>query len=63
MRCRNCGEELRAEVDITEPGWVIFHECITRGATEKEVVERFERRSNDVANNGFNSTPPNGTAS
>lgn len=49
MRCRVCGEELRAEVAITEPGWIIFHECITRGATEKEVIEEFERRSNAPA--------------
>lgn len=44
MKCRNCGEELRAEPAITEPGWIIFHECIFKGATEKEVIENFARK-------------------
>jgi len=43
MKCRNCGKELKAEPAITEPGWVIFHECIFKGATEKEVIKNFAR--------------------
>ena len=58
MKCKYCGQVLRAEVAITEPGWIIFHECVIRGATEKEVIEEFERRSNGVANNVINPTAP-----
>ena len=41
MKCKNCGETLKAEVAITEQGWIIFHECITRGDTEEKVIENF----------------------
>ena len=49
--CPICGEILKAELAITEPGWIIFHECIIRGNTAQEVKELFEkarRRRNNV---------------
>ena len=43
MKCEICGTELRAEPAITEPGWVIFYECIIRGDTEQEVIDNYEK--------------------
>ena len=43
MKCEICGTELRAEPAITEPGWIIFHECIIRGDTEQEVIDNYEK--------------------
>jgi hypothetical protein len=43
MKCEICGTELRAELAITEPGWIIFHECIIRGDTEQEVIDNYEK--------------------
>ena len=43
MECEICGTELRAEPAITEPGWIIFHECIIRGDTEQEVIDNYEK--------------------
>jgi len=43
MKCEICGTELRAEPAITEPGLIIFHECIIRGDTEQEVIDNYEK--------------------
>ena len=43
MKCEICGLELRAEPAITEPGWVIFHECIVKGETKQEVIDNYEK--------------------
>jgi len=43
VKCEICGTELRAEPAITEPGWIIFHECIIRGDTEQEVIDNYEK--------------------
>jgi hypothetical protein len=53
MKCKNCGTELRAQLAITEKGWIIFHECIVRGDTEKEVIANFEQLQNTSSNSDY----------
>ena len=43
MTCEICGTELRAEPAITEPGWIIFHECVVKGDTEQEAIDNYEK--------------------
>jgi len=50
MKCKNCGETLKAKIAITEQGWIIFHECITRGDTEEKVIENFNNLQNTSSN-------------
>lgn len=41
MKCNICGKNLKAEPNLTGPGWEIFHECSIPGATAEEAIKRY----------------------
>ena len=43
MKCEICGTDLKAEPAISEPGWIIFHECVVKGDTEQEAIDNYKK--------------------